>query len=786
MQRLHARIALVVCITALFCFPLAHGQGQVVVTSPQVPPVTTTSGVDPATDVFGPVPGLTAPIPPLTPGAGSPIEPAVIALYPHATTINDPAWKLASVATSTSGAQPAELVNVSVRAAIAGQADTLIAGAGVTGSGKLTVLARAIGPGLRNFGVADALTSAPELSIHTGSAVSATTNTLDQLAVGVGASIGAFPGQNSDPVYATGDTGVVGQVGSGTFTALCRSPSGLPGTGMLEFYNAGATGPSASARFINFSARGNVGTGNDVMVVGFVVRGEGSVTLLIRGIGPSLQAFGVTGVLSDPTLELYAGSSVIARNDDWQATDGAPIVAAAEAVGAFALSSPKESALLVTLSAGAYTLHVRGATSAGSTSGTGAALAEIYEVPPAGTFDAARSVNALGLELFHQLTANPAGDNLIISPYSIESAFALAYAGAAGGTRTEMAQVLHLPSDNLTLVGGMRELSDALTKAAADSVAIAKAKSSGGTTVDPIQWQLANRIFGQTDYPFRDSYLTLLANGFGAPLQSLDFAAAPDPSRVTINDWVANVTRDKIKDLIPPRGIDAFTRFVLVNALYLKAAWDMPFPKYATSSQLFHLGDGTSVDVPTMHLERSFGYAKHTGYSVVTLPYIGNDVQFVILLPDPAVSVDNVSNQLTVGDLTGFANLATQSTAYVALWLPRFKVAGPTLSLADGFVALGMKSAFGIPNGAANFDGIAPRETNYLELQRVFHKTFVAVDEEGTEAAAATAIVGGTTAIPVTPTPIEFRVDRPFLFAIQHRSTGAVLFLGRIMNPIAD
>lgn len=733
------------------------------------------------------MPAVTTPLTPLTPGAGVPIEPPVKVLFPLATTINDSAWKLASIApSSATGAQPAQLINVSVRAAI-NQSDALIAGAGITGSGKLTVLARAIGPGLQNFGVANALTGAPELSIHTGSVVSATTNTLDRLAASVGASIGAFPARSSDAVYATGDAALVGQVGSGSFTAICTNRTGLRGTGMVEFYHAGASDSSAPARFINFSARGNVGSGDDIMVVGFVVRGQGTVTLLIRGIGPSLQAFGVAGVLTDPYIELYAGSTVIASNDDWQTTNGAAIAVAADAVGAFALTSAKESALLVTVPAGAYTLHIRGASLGGNTTATGVALAEIYAVPVTGSFDAAQAVNSCGLDVYHQLTLLPSTGNLIISPYSIDSAFSLAYAGAAGDTRSEMARVLGFPSDNAALAAGFNALGDALAKAAADSIVIAKQRSQGSTTpVDPIQWQLANRIFGQTGYPFRDSYLTLLAQGFGAPLQSLDFATAPDPSRITINDWVANVTRNKIVDLIPPRGIDGYTRFVLVNALYLKAPWDMPFAKYATAPQAFHLNDGTTVDVPTMHLEHDLGYAKRAGYAVATLPYLGQDLQFVILLPDPTESVDSVASRLTVADFSMFANLSSRTPAYVALWLPRFKVAGPTLSLTDAFIALGMKSAFGIPAGAANFDGIAPRETNYLQLQRVFHKTFVAVDEEGTEAAAATAIIGGTSAIPVTPVPVEFRVDRPFLFGIQHRSSGALLFLGRIMDPTAN
>jgi len=231
--------------------------------------------------------------------------------------------------------------------------------------------------------------------------------------------------------------------------------------------------------------------------------------------------------------------------------------------------------------------------------------------------------------------------------------------------------------------------------------------------------------------------------------------------------------------------LSAATRLVLVNALYLKAPWATPFEKLATTPRAFRFTPGSSSDVPTMQLTGYLGYAAADGYTAVALDYLGGGLQFVIVLPDASQTMDTVAARLTPAHFAQWANLKKNSPKNVALYLPKFKVTGGTIPLGPALRTLGMTSAFDVPTGSANFDGIAPRQPDdYLKISDVYHKTYVAVDEEGTEAAAATAVViTTTTAIGNIDPPIEVHVDRPFLFVIQDCASGACLFLGRIANP---
>jgi serpin B len=398
-------------------------------------------------------------------------------------------------------------------------------------------------------------------------------------------------------------------------------------------------------------------------------------------------------------------------------------------------------------------------------------------------FDAARSLNSVGLDLLRQLAETRTTETIILSPYSIESALALAYAGAEGGTREEMARVLRMPAANGSLQRGFTSLSRAMDEMAARGNEIAAMRTRSGAPTDPFQWSVANRLFGQHDYGFRESFLTLMREGFEAPLESVDFRANTEFARNSINQWVEQQTRDKIKNLIPFGGVDVDTRLVVVNALYLKAPWNIPFDKSATALRPFRSGSNTVRDVPTMQRTGSLGYAKEDGMSVVSLDYIGGGLQFLVVLPDESESLANVSRRLTHDHFARWASLGAASPKRVELYLPKFRVEGVTVPLGTPLQALGMRQAFDMPSGSANFDGIAPREGNRpLAISNVFHQTFIALDEEGTEAAAATAVVIGTTSLIIEPPPIQVRVDRPFLFAIQHKASGACLFLGRLMD----
>lgn len=726
-----------------------------------------------------------------------PATPAIISRAPY-TDIRDAGWDPARSNVDTSRPRtthhPARLTNLSVRGTTSPD-HTLIAGAVVQGTAPLPLLIRAIGPGLAPLGVAAPL-SGPRLEIFQSASLAATTNTLGAQVPAVSAYVGAFParGLSSPPIAGgsplnTGDAGLVGPAAPGAIAAHCSSEVGASGVALLEFYDVEPAPSATSPRLINLSSRARVESGAGTLILGFTIGGEGSVRLLLRGVGPTLQRFNVTGTLADPTIELFAGNASLATNDNWTAgvSTATAVQAAARAVGAFDLVSANDAALVVTLPAGTYSLHVRGAASQ-----SGAALAEIYEVPagvaldlPAMPFNFAESTNAIGLDLFRDVGATKAGENFILSPYSIESALALAYAGADGDTRTEMARVLRLPADDPTLQQGFVGLRRALDKMVENSQRIIAARTVlAGTRLDPIEWGAANRLFGQRDFAFRAPFLALMNEGFEAPLQLLDFRADPEVARATINGWVEEQTRQRIRNLIS-EPLQRSTRLVLVNALYLKAPWDTPFEKTRTVPRPFRSPTDGPRDVPTMHRTDFLGYAAEEGLTVVTLDYLGGELQCVIILPAEGQSVDAAAARLTPAHFARWSKLREGSRRYVALALPKFKFESPSVNLSNALIALGMRQAFDRPQGSANFDRISPRTPNeYLAITDVYHQTFVALDEEGTEAAAATAVVMATTSSASVPPPaIDVRVDRPFLFALQHGASGACLFLGRITDP---
>jgi leukocyte elastase inhibitor len=402
--------------------------------------------------------------------------------------------------------------------------------------------------------------------------------------------------------------------------------------------------------------------------------------------------------------------------------------------------------------------------------------------PAATNFDlAAKATNELAVDLQRQLAKGD--ENLCVSPYSIQSALAMTFAGTDGETRTEMARVLHFSND-AGVPGSFAALQHSLEDMSAKTGELAKQSKKFGGPSEPITLNIANRLFAQKGYPFRETYLSLVKQNFGGAFEPIDFIADPAAATQHINKWVADQTRDRIRDLIPGGALDKTTRLVLANALYLKAPWAKEFSENATKPEPFFVHGGTPSDVPMMQKTSDrFGYAKREGFTVVSLPYAGDELQFVVLLPDEVNGVHSLESKLT-GEL--LAQCAKLERRDVDLHLPKFKLQPPTIALAENFEALGMKTAFDKPRGSANFDKIAPRKPNdYLYISQIFHKTFIAVDEKGTEAAAATA-VAMMAAMAMTsppPPPIEVKVDRPFVYAIQHVPSGVCLFLGRVTDP---
>jgi serpin B len=394
--------------------------------------------------------------------------------------------------------------------------------------------------------------------------------------------------------------------------------------------------------------------------------------------------------------------------------------------------------------------------------------------PPSAYQPAAEATNQLGLELLRQVAAASPGGNVPLSPYSIQSALAMTYAGADGDTRAEMARVLRFPPDDALLAASFGKL-----RAELDAMATRYAGS--------VEWHVANRLFGQAGFEFRASFLALVKDNYGATLQQMDFKTAAGPARAEINTWVADQTHQKITDLIPAGGLTRATTLVLVNALYFKAPWEDAFEKDATENLRFKARGAETIRVPTMEQTAHFGYAKHPGFTAVTLPYRGGDLQFLLLLPDDPAGVDALASSVTPTLLRECARLDAPFQG-VVLYLPKFRLQALTIALAQMMQSLGLKAAFDRPPGSANFDRMAPRKPDeYPAIGEVFHKASMDLDEGGTEAAAATAVevlTVQTDAAPMPrPPPIVVHVDHPFLFAIQHRESGACIFLCKVTDP---
>jgi serpin B len=282
--------------------------------------------------------------------------------------------------------------------------------------------------------------------------------------------------------------------------------------------------------------------------------------------------------------------------------------------------------------------------------------------------------------------------------------------------------------------------------------------------------KVVNAIWGQTGYAFQPDFLNLLAEDYGAGLRLLDFAQSPDSSRVTINQWVTDQTEGKIKDLIPQGTIDPLTRLVLTNAIYFNAAWSQQFNAMSTADAQFTRLDNSQVTVPLMHQSANFRYAEGANYQAIELPYDGNQLSMVVLLP-AAGQFDSFEQSLDAKTLNSI--LKSLASKQVILSLPRFKTES-SFSLRDTLMSLGMTDAF----TSADFSGMTGKRD--FTIGAVMHKAYVSVDENGTEAAAATAVTMPTSARPETP--VTFTADHPFIFLIRDIQTGALLFVGRVVD----
>jgi serpin B len=389
---------------------------------------------------------------------------------------------------------------------------------------------------------------------------------------------------------------------------------------------------------------------------------------------------------------------------------------------------------------------------------------EQHEAGPAGGEDllALVSGNArFALDLYHLLREQEG--NLFYSPYSISAALAMTYAGARGQTESQMARALHFDLPQEDLHEGFALLAGELAS---------RGEGAAGKDGEGFRLNVANALWLQQGFDLLPAYLALVEGAYGAGPRSVDFQEAPEDARVTINDWVAGETEDRITGLIPPGVISTLTRLVLTNAIYFNAAWAMPFEKHLTTDGVFTLLDGQEISVPMMRQTESLPYTAGEGYQAVVLPYDAQDLSMVILLPDEG-RFQAFEESLDAARLAEIeAGLRRQQ---VALSMPRFEFEAQ-FSLSRALAALGMEEAL---SEAADFSGMTGGRD--LFISEVVHKAFVSVDEDGTEAAAATAVIMNLTSAPAEV--VEMAVDRPFLFLIRDVHTGALLFLGRVVDP---
>jgi len=394
----------------------------------------------------------------------------------------------------------------------------------------------------------------------------------------------------------------------------------------------------------------------------------------------------------------------------------------------------------------------------------GVALATSQATRAAGSAaDAAQAsaaIVAFGFDYYRAALAS--GGNAVVSPASIVLALSMAQAGARGETDSQMKAVLHSGADAGS-GNGINSLDQAMT-------GLSGTFKDRGNTDRQVTLRIANAPFAQRDLKLEQPYLDALASRFGAGLRLVDFQGDPNGTCGLINSWISDQTEGRIKKLLD--SLDPLTRLVLVNAIYLKAPWLEPFEESGTKDAPFTRADKSQVSVPTMSAFLTEArYASGTGWQAVELPYVGPALAMTIVVPDDLAAFERNLNGTSFSQIT-----AALSGADVDLTLPRFKIETKS-DLSASLAKMGMPTAFD-PNNA-DFSGITTQEPLYVS--KVIHQADISVDEKGTEASAATAVVMTAGAMPVGPVTVH--VDRPFIFALRDTNSGAILFLGRVVDP---
>jgi serpin B len=370
--------------------------------------------------------------------------------------------------------------------------------------------------------------------------------------------------------------------------------------------------------------------------------------------------------------------------------------------------------------------------------------------------------NNFALKLYQRLSGM--SGNIVLSPYSISLAMAMAYAGAAGETEKQISEVFNFPVPQQ----GLHPQFNALDLALAS-----RGKGAKGQDGKDFRLNIANQIFIQDGFPVLKEYLDILALYYGAGIGILDFENNPEESAQMINLWIEEKTEGLMKDVISEDNIKDGTKLALINTIYLNAAWKIKFSKSLTAKGDFFPEDSPSVQADMMRQKSFFPYYIGQECTAVELPYDGNEISMLLVMPETS-GISAFEEQFTPDTVNNIIN--SLNTGEVSLFMPRFKFYGDTLKLTDILSGMGMPVAF---SDNADFSGMTGKRD--LEITDVIHKAYIDVNEEGTAAAGATVIIVGPTSAP--DDPVEIRFNRPFIFIIRDKPTGAILFMGRVSNP---
>ncbi|MFZ0256645.1 MAG: serpin family protein [Gammaproteobacteria bacterium] len=363
--------------------------------------------------------------------------------------------------------------------------------------------------------------------------------------------------------------------------------------------------------------------------------------------------------------------------------------------------------------------------------------------------------SAFAFELYQKLRI--AADNVFFSPYSISTALAMTYAGARGKTASQMREGMHLSLQQDKIHPAFSNLQTKLKNV----------QQKGN-----VELLIANSLWPSNRYPIRQEFLSLIKTVYEADITALDYLRQTEKARQTINEWVEDKTRDKIKEAIGPGLLDKETRLALVNAIYFKGNWEGQFDEEDTQDDSFKTSRKKTVTIPMMHQEGDFGYWADENLQILEMPYAGEDLSMLVLLPKDGDGLPELESNLTSKNLREWTSELREQE--VDVWFPKFKLEY-AFGLEEALKAMGMIDAF---SDDADFSGM--EETRELYISAALHKAFIEVNEEGTEAAGITGIVMERTSIVINP---QFRADHPFVFLIQEKQTGSIVFMGRMNDP---